>query len=162
MIESKSQRRLCCLGVFKKTKKERPRTSSDVVEVVLAALTNSWVPSTSTAGSTLGSEPVGRPRSCKTWELQKSKHQLSVPPGHIMVKKHGQQSQQAIISGVASLRSDFCVQPAIAQHQDALQADYATSRNTKVTYGSYRKHTNGLALVATFSLAARLEGPVAS
>ena len=40
-------------------------TSSDVVEAVLAAFTNSWVPSTSLMVSALDSEPVGRPRSCR-------------------------------------------------------------------------------------------------
>lgn len=70
-------RRLYCVGVLKRDFSRggtEVHTSSDAVEAVLASLTDSWDPSTSPMGSALVSEPVGRPRSCRTCELQKSKH----------------------------------------------------------------------------------------
>lgn len=50
-------------------------TSSDVVEAVEELFTAS--PSTSPLDSSLGSEPVGRPRSCRTCERQTSKHEMT-------------------------------------------------------------------------------------
>lgn len=52
-------------------------TSSDVLEAGVAAFPDSWLFSISPLDSCLDSDPVGRPRSCRTCERQKSKHKVT-------------------------------------------------------------------------------------